>query len=250
MDRNEQDRIRQEKIELIKLKQGLIEESDLIKEEKQEREKLKGFKRVKNYFYHNKPFIFLGVFFVVVFGYMLYDMLSTEKPDLKVLFATSENYNMKVPLIEEAIEHYVEDYNGNGKVHVDILYIQLDLEGGGNPDYFAANQTKLIGELAVGKSMLLILDDTVAEYIRGEDNYSIMADLTDMFPDNDLVTKEGFYLKDSKLAERAKWESITDEVFLAVRRGDEALAATEKGMEENYKKALETFKKIVNDEIN
>ncbi|NMA79295.1 MAG: hypothetical protein GX967_01460 [Clostridiales bacterium] len=250
MDRNEQDRIRREKIELIKLKQGLIEESDLIKEEKQEREKLKGFKRVKNYVYHNRPFILVGLFFAVVFGYMLFDMLSTEKPDIRVLFATSENYSMKMPLIEEAIENYVEDYNGNGKVHVDINYIQLDLEGGGNPDYFAANQTKLIGELAVGKSMLLILDNKVAEYIQGDDNYAIMADLTDMFPDNDLITREGFYLKGSKLAQLAKWESVTDDVFLAVRRGDEALAATEKGMEENYKKALETFKKIVEDELN
>lgn len=250
MDRNEQDRIRREKIELIKLKQGLIEESDLIKEEKQEREKLKGFKRVKNYVYHNRPFILVGLFFAVVFGYMLFDILSTEKPDIRVLFATSENYSMKMPLIEEAIENYVEDYNGNGKVHVDINYIQLDLEGGGNPDYFAANQTKLIGELAVGKSMLLILDNKVAEYIQGDDNYAIMADLTDMFPDNDLITREGFYLKGSKLAQLAKWESVTDDVFLAVRRGDEALAATEKGMEENYKKALETFKKIVEDELN
>lgn len=250
MDKNEQDRIRREKIELIKLKQGIIDESEIIKEEKQERSKLTGFKWLRNYIYHNKPFVLLGTFFVIVFGYMLYDMLSADKPDMRVLFATTENYHMKMPLIKEAIEQYVEDYNADGKVHVDMIYIELDLGGGGNPDYFAANQTKLIGELAVGKSMLLILDTKVAEYIQGEDKYSIMEDLTGVYPDSEIVTKEGFYLKDSKLAKLAKWESATDDVFLAVRRGDEALAATQKGMEKNYNKAIETFDKIVKDEMN
>ena len=47
-------KIQQERIELIRLKQGIITESDTIHEEKEEKPKLPFWKKVGNFFYHNK----------------------------------------------------------------------------------------------------------------------------------------------------------------------------------------------------
>ena len=64
-----------DKRELLKLKQGLIEESETIVEQKREVVELHGWKKVQNFFYHYKWHVVVAVFFIAVIGFFVYDLV-------------------------------------------------------------------------------------------------------------------------------------------------------------------------------
>lgn len=77
---------REEYVELLKMKQGLIEESEIIPETGYDKiRELHGFEKVKNYCYHNKWFILLGAFLAAVVIFLTVQALSREKEDLFVV---------------------------------------------------------------------------------------------------------------------------------------------------------------------
>ncbi|MDE5861340.1 MAG: hypothetical protein K2H28_04020, partial [Ruminococcus sp.] len=59
-------KIQAERLELIRLKQGVIEESETIREEHPEEIKLSVWRKIRNFFYHNKWWLFLAIFFVAL----------------------------------------------------------------------------------------------------------------------------------------------------------------------------------------
>ena len=63
-DKDDEQRLLQERRELLKLKQGIIEESDIIQQDEPE-EILRptGIKAVENFFYHYKWYVVLIAFF-------------------------------------------------------------------------------------------------------------------------------------------------------------------------------------------
>ncbi len=75
-------KIQQERIELIRLKQGVITESDTIHEEKEEKPKLPFWKKVGNFFYHNKWWLGITTALVVIFTFLIVDYFSKVKPVL------------------------------------------------------------------------------------------------------------------------------------------------------------------------
>ena len=77
-----------DKRELLKLKQGLIseEETSLEVEKKPVYEKPTGKAAVANFYYHNKIYIWLTVFFLSVGSVFVYFALTEKKPDVTVLF--------------------------------------------------------------------------------------------------------------------------------------------------------------------
>ena len=80
-----------EKRELLKLKQGIIEDSDIIEQDvHEEPEKQTAVKKIDNFFYRNKWFVVAGVFFAAVAIFLVQQMLSREQPDLTVILAVSD----------------------------------------------------------------------------------------------------------------------------------------------------------------
>ena len=63
-------KIQQDRIELIRLKQGVITESDRIAEEHPEKKKMPLGKRISNFFYHNKWWLGITIVLVLLFGYL------------------------------------------------------------------------------------------------------------------------------------------------------------------------------------
>ncbi|MGN0632169.1 MAG: hypothetical protein ACI4JN_12675, partial [Ruminococcus sp.] len=66
-------KIREERIELMRLKQGVISESETIHEEKEEKKKLSVWKKIGNFFYHSKWWLIMAVFIAATFGYLAVD---------------------------------------------------------------------------------------------------------------------------------------------------------------------------------
>ncbi|MBE6862832.1 MAG: hypothetical protein E7497_08090, partial [Ruminococcus sp.] len=78
-------RLLEEKKELIRLKQGQIEESEIIHEEASEAVKLTVWQSFKNFIYHNKWWLGIGLFFAFVAVFLIYDLATKERPDMIIL---------------------------------------------------------------------------------------------------------------------------------------------------------------------
>ena len=80
-----------DKRELLKLKQGIIDESESeIHEEEKPVYELHGFKRIENFFYHNKWYVIAGVFFAAVAAFLINSLLQKQQGDIRVLVVTKD----------------------------------------------------------------------------------------------------------------------------------------------------------------
>ena len=79
----------EDKRELLKLKQGLIEESEQIHEEEKPVYQVHGaFKKIENFFYHYKWHVVVGLFAIVVLSFLVVSTLTKEKGDIRVIVMT------------------------------------------------------------------------------------------------------------------------------------------------------------------
>jgi hypothetical protein len=238
-----------EKRELLKMKQGLIEESDIIETEadKVVLEKPTGMKAVENFFYHNKWFVIVGAFFALVLTFLIYQTVTREVADMTVVLVTSDiqkspNIYEKTRDVELALEKYCPDFDKNGKVHVDVFTIDLT-KTGSDPQYITTNATKFHGEMQRGLAQMLICDKDIL----GESEQGNKIEFDPFFKDLGKATKmDALYgkkllkLKDTDFAKEAKWEnSCPDTLGFCIRDiksdqlgySEEALVRNEQAIE-------------------
>lgn len=237
----EQERLARERVELIKLKQGIIEESEIIEETPVAYTKLIGWDKAKNFMYHNKPYVIGGVFIALVLAFLAYDMLSREHEDLRLLTVTDEfSITQNLPTIEAAFEAVAEDFNGNGKVHIAIFPVFFN-EAQDNQNYIM-NQTKLSGELQVAEAMLILCDDANAEKILADQT---LLDLTTLFPDNDHIKGYGYYISGTSFAKSMGWEDCPEDIFVAVRDYKVTNTPNSPDTKERHDNAMKVLENII-----
>ncbi len=238
-----------DKRELLKLKQGLIEESEVLQEEKREEVKLHGWKKVSNFFYHYKWHVIAAAFFVLVAGVFIYDLVQKEQADIRVLVVSkdgdiSRNVNYKTKDIELAFEKYCPDFDDSGYVHVDTY--NIDLSENIEADYMLAGVTKLTGEITYGEAQLFIMDTAALESMIFEGDTSGFVNLEELYPDNPQIDGIFYHLKGSEFAYMANYvEACPDDLFMVVRRTTEVTANRERA-EAAQIKAMEVIDNIVN----
>lgn len=243
-----------EKRELLKLKQGLIQESEAIAtpDEKPLQEKPHGIKAVENFFYHYKWHLIIGAFLAFVLGFMIYSSITKEKPDLNVLVTTRGNYadlTYKVKDLENAFEMYCPDFDKNGKVHVNVYYIDMS-SSSYNPEYENSNRTKLYGEIATGTAQLFIMNAEMFEFMAeasGVDDFFI--DLSDTYPDQKLYNKNGVTIRGTEFAEYAYWLSCPNDIYFGLRTPFEGLASSAEDTADERLRAAEVLDNILNNRI-
>ncbi|MBD5116906.1 MAG: hypothetical protein HDS99_03270 [Bacteroidales bacterium] len=248
-----------DKRELLKLKQGLITESEIIKEEAAVADKahyeVKGVrKKIANFFYHYKWHLIIILFFAVIIFFLTYSIVSKEKADIRTLiFAESEEVSgslyYKSHDLELALEQYTHDFDENGNVHVEVYYIDMNPRQDGT--YHSINQTKLMSEVGMATAQLYIADRAQLETILGDQDESKgFEDLSALYPDDPQVTDKYYYkVKGSAFAEAAMYlESCPDDLYIAVRSNEfSGYAKLDEGTKENHRRALETLDNIVRD---
>ena len=237
----EQQRQQREKAELLKLRQGIIEESEEIPEDEPPKyEKPKGWKAVENFFYHYKWRLIGSIFAVALISFMVVQTVTRQKNDLYVLIianSSSDGFYAKTADIEVALERYCPDFDGNGYVHVGVNYIDLSSKGGMS-EYSDAQLDKFSAELFTGDSQLFLSDrqiinlinsytdtsDNVAEEVTEESataevpmHSEFFRDLSEEFPDAVLYQNVGVQLNSTGFTDQAKWKSCPDTIGLYLR---------------------------------
>ena len=237
----EQQRQQREIEELLKLRQGIIEESEEIPEDEPPKyEKPKGWKAVENFFYHYKWRLIGSIFAVALISFMVVQTVTRQKNDLYVLVianSSSDGFYAKTADIEVVLERYCPDFDGNGYVHVGVNYIDLSSKGGMS-QYSDAQLDKFSAELFTGDSQLFLSDrqiinlinsytdtsDNVAEEITEESataevpmHSEFFRDLSEEFPDAVLYQNVGVQLNSTGFTDQAKWKSCPDTIGLYLR---------------------------------
>lgn len=229
-------KIAQDKIELMKLKTGVIDESEEIKEEHTEERKLKGFEKIANIWYHDKIWICFGIFIAAVVIFLIVDTVTREKADITVMLIADNGLSLHTDELSELMEKYTPDINGDGKVHVAVMNVPLNDRS--TDTMYSTNSSKFFANLQQGQIIMVITDsDTDPEY------QQLMADdLPEQFPDNPYVDEKGLSLNFGFLARELNYDDMPNDIHLCLRRPVTTLDDSLEEMQENYDVNFEIFK--------
>ncbi len=234
--------LREERLELMRLKQGVIAESETIREEQEQKKKYTIWQKISNFFYHNKWWMGIGGFFAFVVGFLIYQTVTTVRADMVVLLVSDDDaFNaMCYPAIEELFEQYIGDENGDGEISVDVYYIPASEEAAIQSGY-TGDSTKLFAEFQVGQSLLVISDTDADAFIVPD---STLDDLEPKLGMYEQTEGFRFYLHDTDFAEAVGWEEPLDEdIYIGIRKVKDSFSFKEE-MQKNYEIAFPALQKF------
>ena len=242
----------QEKLELMKLKSGVIEESEMIKKEKAPEIVMTPKQKVSNFFYHYKAFVFIGIFVLAVVAVFIWQLSTKEKVDMYVISTCNNGLEFRVDSLEKYLESFCPDINGDGVVNVQVISAPESSDYQVN----SANQTKIIGQLQMDETIMILTNDgnysTSREYDEstGEAVYVFAGLLEDMrsdFPENDSVDEKGYHFYGDSIKKALNWEEMPDDIILSLRTPVKPLHGDKETMQKNYDTAFEILRKIMKD---
>ncbi|MBR6044526.1 MAG: hypothetical protein IKP47_02705 [Ruminococcus sp.] len=230
-----------DRIELMKLKTGVIDESETIKEEHEEKRPMTFKEKLANFWYHYKIPVIFGAFILGVVGFIVHDEITRVRPDFTVMMIANNGLTYREHELKEFFEQYIDDYNGDGEVCVSVMNIPIDLNS--YDTIQTSNQNKLIAQIQEGTNIMMIIDSNTDPLYANR----LLYDLGDNFPGNKYFAPAGFKLNFKFLAEQLKFENMPNDVILGLRAPVETLGDSKETMQKNYDQAYEIFTKIVND---
>lgn len=233
-----------EKIELIRMKQGEVKESDIIPVNQQDAViELTFWGKISNFIYHNKWWLGIGVILAIIAGILIYDLATKKNPDVIVLmFEDNEEIGRNLEL-NNYIQQFCEDFNGDGEILSDVYYIPYT--GNETADYSSGTSTKIVAEMQSAEAVIIIGHKKLENAIVPENT---LTDLEKLYPDNPYVKEYGFYLRDTDLAEKINYSGkIDSDVYLGIRKPKEVAWASQEEMQEVYDKGIIVFDRIIED---
>ncbi|MDR2532118.1 MAG: hypothetical protein LBC82_04670 [Oscillospiraceae bacterium] len=212
-----------DKREILKLKQGLIEDSDIIKREEPEKIELRGKKKIENFFYHYKIHVIIVLFFGLLISFFTVEILMKKRSDVNfMLLATNEETSVFVFVytddIGEAVEKFTPHFNGNRYVYAESF--PIDLFNTMNAEGVIAGQTKLFGEIRVGTTRMIMGNRDAFDRIIGDDLTvgDVYVNLSRLYPGNENIVEDVFFrVRGSELSRLADMdEHCPDDFYIAV----------------------------------
>ena len=242
------ERLRQERLELMKLKQGLISEADIPKEEVVQKE-YSIWEKISNFFYHNKIYIIAVTAIAAIAVFLIYDLVTTVKPDVAVLFIADDTQVQFVAEdMEDVLAKYAQDYNGDGKVKIRVSYTPAapDMDEMSSMYYHGGDQVKLSAEFMGSDTIMVIGDDSSFGVIGIEAGDGVFADLSEYFPDDENVTDMGYKLSGTSFKEDIGYDGLADDLVVGFRYPFTAGLGGSERIEKNFGYAIDMWSNYIN----
>lgn len=239
------EKIRQDRIELMRLKQGVIQESDRIHEEQEIKPKLPLGKKISNFFYHNKWWLGITCVLVLLFGYLAYNEITKVDPDFVVMVLTdNEQLQKKSQELQTYFESFVEDENGDGKKVVRIYCIPIT-DDINEMDYYTGNATKLSTQMQMAAGVMLLTDAKANDYIAAEDT---LVNLEKLYPNDTHIREYGYYLRYTDFAQKIGYTGgkVDRDLCISLRKPKKTYDSLEE-MQENYAVAENVLQQVMAD---
>ena len=243
-----------DRIELIKLKQGILSDEDIPHEAEPVKE-YTAWEKIGNFFYHNKMPLIVGAVIVLLAVFLIRDVVTNKNPDAAIMIMASDSeLDFRTGDIEKLLEPYCEDFNGDGEVYVRVSYLPAVYSDDNLDAYFNQSaQTKLMAEFQSGDSIIVIADadtchtvgiDTVSE--NGNPVDPILVDMRTIYPDDENCIELGYMLSGTSFAEDIKYTAMSDSLFIGFRLPREALGVNMEKFTANYNNALKLWDNYLN----
>lgn len=247
-------KLERDRIELMKLKQGIISDEDIPHEAEPVKE-YTAWEKIGNFFYHNKTPLIVGAVIVLLAVFLIRDVVTNKKPDVSIMIMASDSeLDFRTGDIEKLLEPYCEDFNGDGEVYVRVSYLPAVYSDDNLDAYFNQSaQTKLMAEFQSGDSIIVIADadtchtvgiDTVSE--NGNPVDPILVDMRTIYPDDENCIELGYMLSGTDFAEDIKYTAMSDSLFIGFRLPREALGVNMEKFTANYNNALKLWDNYLN----
>ena len=229
-----EEQLRKERLELIRLKQGVIEESETIHEEHEAEKHYTIPQKIGNFFYHNKWWMGIAGFLAAVTGYLVWQAVTTVRPDMIVLLLVDDdilNYTCNAQ-IAEVFEQYIEDENGDGKTVVDVYYIPASSKTA-DQSGVTGDQTKLFAEFQIAEACIVISDEGADQFIVPD---STLYDLEDDFGQYKETEAMRFFLSDTDFAKDIGWEEgpLDKDIYIGIRSVRKTMMDSEEKMQKTF----------------
>lgn len=220
--------------EFIKLKQ--MQKGEISAESKSEEIVPKTFQeKLQNFWYHFKWQTIFSVFLIGVIAVCVTQCASREKQDMFVVFLSySQVLDAQIEKVEEYIEQYATDIDGNGKVAVQVVNCSFNQKSG-NRQYTQAILQKLQSMIvSEPKAILFIVDEKGEEYINSISENGI-------FEKQSKLLDESFYIQ---CEGKEDYEVLPEDLMINYRRISETTMEKNEKAQEVYKAAQEVYNKI------
>lgn len=234
----------EEKVDLIRLKQGVITDSDKVFREDEAPKEYTIWQRIGNWFYHAKWWLGIAAFVILLGAFLIYDYVTRVDPDFRLLLL-SENAEFESDsyLVSDWLAEMVPDYNGDGKQIAEVLYVpvsKVTMEMGGTA--VAAYNTQLYVQFQSDTCMLVLADPDAEEYLQPADMFVSMEEL---YPDCPFAESFRLHIDGTNFTELANVESeLKEGSYLALRIPEETMNSKEE-MQAAYDKAKAVLDQIV-----
>ncbi len=245
------EKLRQERLELMKLKQGIISEEDIPKQEVAQKE-YSVWEKISNFFYHNKMYIIAGAAIAAIAIFLIYDLVTTVKPDIAVLFIADDSQVQFITEdMEDVLAKYAQDYNGDGKIKIRVSYTPAspDMDEMSSMYYHGGDQVKLSAEFMGSDTIIVIGDDSSFGVIGIEPGDGVFADLKEYFPNDENVTEKGYMLNGTNFGSDVGYDGFSDELYVGFRYPFTAGLGGSDRIEKNFEYAIDLWTNYINGNI-
>ena len=233
-------KLQEEKLELIKIKQGLSITAE--SEENQEEKKHYNIaQKISSFIYRNKAMVILGTFALFIVGFLTIDFIKKDRPDMTIMvLINDQEFDYGKEEISKIFENYIDDVNGNGEIHVTTFYMPVSQEI--DPYTLSANSTKLFAFMQAGQDMIIMADKDVYEKIYPEVTlYNLQSD----YPDNANIKDYGFYFSGTDFLDDIGYQGdASDEYYIGIRKVSEG-AKYKDQMQKNFDIAYDALKQFI-----
>lgn len=240
-DKDYEKHLQLERIEMLRLKQGVQDEAELVVPEEKLKVVYTRKQKRENFLYHYKTITIVCAILVVVAGFVIYDTVTTVHADIDIMVVTPSPQFFDTEPLKATLEEITPDLNGDGKILMGISHSPIGdpSADGTDPQIFQANFTRFAGEMQMNNSLLIIADEDVLVRL---DISEALVDLTELYPDNPKVRPNGFYIKGTKFEEKIGGNMGQDDIFIGLRH----IVGKPKEKTQNlYDSSLEMLKKII-----
>jgi hypothetical protein len=240
-------KLEQERIALMKAKQGIISQEEAFQLEPAVQKKYTVREKISNFFYHYKIAVIIGVLTAVLAIFLIHDFVSKVNPDITVMIIKQDDFLMNnTDAVAAVLEKYCSDYNNDGKIKVDVMYSPSYTEASNSAElyYNQAYQTRLVAEFQSDTVIMFIGDEDTCKYLGIEDG-SVTADLSELYPGDENAGKLGYMLSGTNFAEQIGYEEMPDTYFMGFRYPYDSPTISKKRFERNYNNAIETWNKYL-----
>jgi hypothetical protein len=229
-----------DRVNLLKVKAGLSD-GDKFEDKSPPKQPMSAREKIENFWYHYKWTVLVTALIIIVMVYLIYGIIFNVKPDMKIM-AISGDTNLQVftEQIADALVPYCPDYNGDGKIYIQVTYIPPNNAVGVDPSYAQAMSAKMFVEFESDETIIVLTDPATAEAIGVSQD--VFDNPADWFTSN--YNELGYEVSATPLAADIKYQNLDPNMVAAFRFAKPGFGNMEK-FETNYQNAHQLWQNFI-----